>query len=152
RPSGDGPVSAMDTGLLIRHTRLRRRDVLAGLLACGLSPPKAKAAERRFRLALANLDETPGVAVEGLGLTGLDVRRSVELPPRMRPVEMVFYDNAGDPARAVANAKAAISAKVDLLVEYNTDAEANAEIARLLAAAGVKALALVDPLPGAPLY
>ena len=38
------------------------------------------------------------------------------------------------------------------MVEYNADAEANAEIARLLAAAGVKALALVDPLPGAPLY
>jgi ABC-type sugar transport system substrate-binding protein len=39
-----------------------------------------------------------------------------------------------------------------LLIEYNADAEANAEIARRLADAGVPALALVDPLPGAPLY
>jgi ribose transport system substrate-binding protein len=130
--------------------RLRRRDILAGLLACGLGP--ANAAEQRFRIALANLDETPGVTIEGLGFTGLDIRRSFELAARMLPVEMVFFDNAGDPARAIANAKAAISAKVDLLVEYNADPEANAEIARLLAAAGIRALALVDPLPGAPLY
>ena len=130
--------------------RLQRRTFLAGLLACGLGP--AKAAVRRFRIALANLDETPGVSLEGLGFTGPDVRRSFELAARMLPVDMLFFDNAGDPARAVANAKAAISAKVDLLIEYNADAEANAEIARLLAAAGIKALALVDPLPGASLY
>jgi ribose transport system substrate-binding protein len=130
--------------------RLQRRAILVGLLACGLGP--AKAAERRFRIALANLDETPGLTIEGLGFSGLDVRRSFELAARTLPVDMVFFDNAGDPARAVANAKAAISAKVDLLIEYNADAETNAEIARLLAAAGIKALALVDPLPGAPLY
>ncbi len=130
--------------------RLQRRAILAGLLACGLGP--AKAAERRFRIALGNLDETPGVTVEGLGFTGLDIRRSFELAARTLPVDMVLFDNAGDPARAVANAKAAIAAKVDLLIEYNADAEANAEIARLLAAARIPALALVDPLPGAPLY
>jgi ABC-type sugar transport system substrate-binding protein len=65
---------------------------------------------------------------------------------------MLYFDNAGDPARAVANAEAAIAAKVDLLIEYNADADANAEIARRLAAAAIPALALVDPLPGAPLY
>jgi ribose transport system substrate-binding protein len=130
--------------------RLQRRLFLAGLLSCGLGP--AKAARRRFRVALANLDETPGVSLEGLGFTGSDVRRSFELAARTLPVDMLFFDNAGDPARAVANAKAAIAARVDLLIEYNADAEANAEIARLLAAAAIPALALVDPLPGAPLY
>ena len=65
---------------------------------------------------------------------------------------MLYFDNAGDPVRAVANADAAIAARVDLLIEYNADADANAEIARRLAAAGIPALALVDPLPGAPLY
>ena len=65
---------------------------------------------------------------------------------------MVYFDNAGDPARAVANAEAAIAAHVDLLIEYNADADANAEIARRLVAAGIPALALVDPVPGAPLY
>jgi len=129
---------------------LRRRLFLAGALACGLGP--VRAADRRFRIALANLDETPGVRLEGLGFTGADVRSSFELAARTRPVELLYFDNAGDPARAVANAEAAIAAKVDLLIEYNADADANAEIARRLAAAAIPTLALVDPLPGAPLY
>ena len=85
-----------------------------------------------MRIALANLDETPGVTLEGLGFTGAEVRRSFELAARTLPVDMLYFDNAGDPARAVANAEAAIAAKVDLLIEYNADADANAEIARRL--------------------
>src|SRR5262252_7686915 len=135
--------------------RLQRRSVLAALpaLACGLGAAKgARAEPPRFKVALVNLDETPGVTLEGLGFTGSDVRRSFEMAARTRPVDMLYFDNAGDPARAVANAEAAIAAKVDLLIEYNADTEANAEIANRLAAAGVLALALVDPLPTAPLY
>jgi ribose transport system substrate-binding protein len=123
------------------------------MLACGLGAARdGPAAERRYRIALANLDETPGVTLEGLGFTGLDVRRSFELAARTLPVDMIYFDNAGDPDRAVANAEAAIAAKVDLLIEYDADAAANTEIAHRLAAAGIPALALVDPLPGAPLY
>ena len=129
---------------------VRRRLFLAALLACGFGPARAEA--RRFRIALANLDETPGVSLEGLGFTGTDVRRSFELAARTLPVDMLYFDNAGDPARAVANADAAIAAKIDLMIEYNADTAANAEIARRLAAAAIPALALVDPLPGAPLY
>jgi ribose transport system substrate-binding protein len=132
---------------------LRRRLFLAGMLACSLGPGRlARGGDRRFRIALANLDETPGVTLEGLGFTGADLRRSFELAARTLPVDMLYFDNAGDPARAVANAEAAIAAKVDLLIEYNSDADANAEIARRLAAAAIPALALVHPLPGAPLY
>jgi ribose transport system substrate-binding protein len=132
---------------------LLRRHFLAGLGACGLGlAPAAKAAPRRFRIALADLDETPGIHLEGLGFTGADVRRSFELAARTLPVEMIYFDNAGDPDRAVANARAAIAAKIDLLIEYNADAAANGEIARRLAAAAIPALAVVDPLPGAPLY
>src|ERR1700750_2161698 len=130
--------------------RLRRRFFLAGSLACAIRPVRAEG--QRFRIALANLDETPGVTLEGLGFTGSDLRRSFELAARTLPVDMLYFDNAGDPARAVANADAAIAAKIDLLIEYNADADANAEIARRLAAASIPALALVDPLPGAPLY
>jgi ribose transport system substrate-binding protein len=129
---------------------LRRRLVLAGLLGSGLVP--ARAETRRFRVAFANLDETPGVTLEGLGFTGAEVRRSFELAARGQPVDITYYDNAGDPARAIANADAAIAAHVDLLIEYCADADANAEIARRLAAAHIPALAIVDPLPGAPTY
>jgi len=129
---------------------LRRRPLLAGLLAGGLGP--ARAETRRFRIAFANLDETPGVTLEGLGFTGAEVRHSFEMAARSLPIAMLYFDNAGDPSRAVANADAAIAARVDLLIEYNADTEANADIAHRLAAAGIPALALVGPLPGAPLY
>jgi ribose transport system substrate-binding protein len=123
---------------------------LAGLATCGFGPARADA--RRFRIALANVDETPGVTLDGLGFTGAQLRRGFELAARTLPVDILYYDNAGDPARAVRNAEAAIAAEVDLLIEYNADSEANAEIARKFSAAGIPALALVYPLPGVPLY
>jgi ABC-type sugar transport system substrate-binding protein len=129
---------------------LRRRPLLAGLLACGLGPARAEIP--RFRIAFANLDETPGATMEGLGFTGLDVRRSFELAARTLPVEMLYFDNAGDPTRAVANADAAIGQHVDLLIEYNADTDANAAIGRRLAESHIPAIALVHPLPAAPSY
>src|SRR5258708_4184630 len=129
--------------------RLRRRSFLAGLLAYCLP---ARAEGRRYRIAFANLDETPSVTLEGLGFTGSELRRSFELAARTLPVDMIYFDNAGDPARAIINAETAIAAKVDLLIEYNADADANAEIARRLADAAIPVLALVDAVPGAPLY
>src|SRR5215472_7877282 len=135
---------------------LQRRSFLVGLpaLVSGLGAARAaaRAEPRRFRIALANFDETPGVTLEGLGFTGADVRSSFELAARSLPVDMLYFDNAGDPARAIANAEAAIAARVDLLIEYNADADANAKIAASLAAAHVPAIALIDPLPGVPLY
>lgn len=132
---------------------MRRRDLLSFLVAFGSGLRFAARAEgRRYKIALANLDETPGVTLEGLGFTGEDVRRSFELAARTLPVDMVYYDNADDPDRALKNAEAAIAAKVDLLIEYNADADTNAEIARRLAAAHIPILALIDQVPGAPLY
>ena len=127
-----------------------RRLFLAGLAACGFGPARAEA--RHYRIALAVLDKTPGVTLDGLGFTGAQLQRGFELASRTLPIDMLYYDNAGDPVRAVANAEAAISTKVDLLIEYNADREASAEIARKLSAAGIPALALVYPLPEAPLY
>jgi ribose transport system substrate-binding protein len=130
---------------------LRRRTVLAALVLYITGIAHASA-ERRVRVALANLDERPGATVENLGFTGAELRRSFELAARTLPIEMLYFDNAGDPGRAIENADAAIAAKANLLIEYNDDAEANAEIARRLTAAGIPVLALIDELPGAPLY
>src|SRR5215475_5155085 len=100
---------------------LGRRPFLAGLMAWGLGAARAEV--RRYRIALATLDETPGVTLEGLGFTGSDVRRSFELAARTLPVDMLYFDNGGDPARAIANAEAAIAADAHLLIEYNADAD-----------------------------
>jgi ribose transport system substrate-binding protein len=90
--------------------------------------------------------------LEGLGFSGDDIRRSLELAARTLPVDIIFDDNGGNLTRALKNADAAIAAGVDLLIEYNADAEANAEIASRMAAARIPILALVDPVPGVLLY
>ena len=113
----------------------------------------ARAAERRrFRVAFANLNDDPAVRVEGLGFTGADVRLSFELASRTLPVDMIYYDNAGSPEAAVANADDAVGRKVDLFIEYNSDLDANAEIGGKLQAAGIPVLAVNYPVPGAPFY
>jgi ribose transport system substrate-binding protein len=107
-------------------------------------------AQRRYVIAFANLTEEPGVTIEGTGFSGRDVRESFVLAARQYPVEMVYYDNARDDARALANANAAIARKVDLYLEYHHGD--NAVIAEKLKAANIPVLALNYPVPGAPLY
>ena len=65
---------------------------------------------------------------------------------------MVFYDNHGDDARAIANAEAAIARKVDLYVQYHRGGTANAAVAQKMKAAGIPVLAVNEAVPGAPLY
>jgi ribose transport system substrate-binding protein len=67
-------------------------------------------------------------------------------------LDMIYYDNGGDAEKAVGNAREAVSSKVDLLIEYNSDAKANAEIGRHLKTAGIPLLAVNYSIPGAPLY
>jgi ribose transport system substrate-binding protein len=119
-----------------------------GLLAAGLASGEA---QRRYVVAFANLTEEPGVTLEGTGFTGREIRESFTLAARSHPVEMVFYDNQRDDARAVANAEAAIARKVDLYIQYHRGA-ANTVVAEKLKAAGIPLLALNYPIPGAPVY
>ncbi len=135
----------------------RRRSCLrslgTALLAAGLllgGCPWAQA-QRQYVIAFANFTEEPGVTLEGTGFTGREVRESFTLATRGKPVEMVFYDNQRDDARAVANARAAVVRKVDLYIQYHRGA-ANAAVAEVLKAAGIPVLALNYPVPGAPLY
>jgi ABC-type sugar transport system substrate-binding protein len=130
-----------------------RRHLLAGCTAglLALAAP-AWTQTRRFRIAFANQNEEPGLRLDGLGFTGADVRRSFELASRTMPVEMIYFDNAGDGEKALSNADDAIARKVELFIQYNADVEANAEIGRKLRAAGIRALAVNYPVPGAPLY
>jgi hypothetical protein len=133
--------------------RFGRRSFLR--LAAGLAalPLAARAAEgRRYRIGFANLTEDPGVRLEGLGFTGADVRASFVFAARELPVEMVFFDNDRNREKALANADAAIKQKLDLYIQYCDDPGANAEIATRLKGAGMPVLAIIYPVPGAPLY
>jgi ribose transport system substrate-binding protein len=132
---------------------MKRRHFLLAIVAVTSSARVTYGEEaRRFRVAFANLNETPGTSIEGLGFSGAEIRRSFELASRSLPLDMIYYDNGGDAAKALANAADAVSRKVDLLIEYNSDAEANAETGRQLKAAGIPVLALNHPIPDAPLY
>ena len=108
--------------------------------------------QRRFRVAFANLNDDPSARIEGLGFSGAEVRRSFELASRTLPLDMIYYDNAGDGEAALANAYDAVGRKVALFIEYNADTAANAEIAGKLKAAAIPVLAVNYPVPGAPLY
>jgi len=122
------------------------------LLVVGLLLIASAHAQRRWVVAFANATEAPGVTLEGTGFTGREVRESFNLAARLQPIDLVFYDNADDDARAVANAEAAIARKVDLYIQYHRGAAANATVGQKLKAAGIPVLAINYPVPGAPLY
>src|SRR5678815_2899499 len=128
------------------------RGSIAAALATLAAAVGAAATERRYTVAFANATEEPGVSVEGAGFTGAEIRQSFLLAARTLPIDLVFYDNHMDDARAVANAEAAIARKVDLYVQYHRGGAANAAVAQKLKAAGIPLLAVNGPVPGAPLY
>src|SRR5258708_123889 len=132
--------------------QMKRRHFLLATLAIISSARVASAEPRRFRVAFANLNEEPGTRIDGLGFTGAEIRRSFELASRSLPVDMIYYDNGGDAEKALGNAKDAVSSMVDLLIEYNSDARANAEIGRELKTAGIPLLAVNYSISGAPLF
>ena len=132
--------------------RVGRRHLLAGAACAALIPRATRAATPPYRVAFANINETQGAKIEGLGFTGADVRRSFELAARTLPLDIIYYDNGGDGETAVSNAVDAIGRKVDLLIEYNAETSANPEIAHRMAEAGIPVLAINYPVGNAPLY
>lgn len=132
----------------VQRRPLLRLAALAVLAASG----RAVAQQRRFAIGFANLTDDPGARVEGLGFTGEDVRSSFVLGGRGLPIDLVLYDNARDPAKAVANADDAVRRKLDLYIQYFDDAAANDQIARKLDAARIPVVAVGFPVGKAPLY
>ena len=124
---------------------------LLAVLSLALTLPAASQ-PRRYTIAFANLTEEPGLTLEGTGFTGADVRQSFTLAARGAPVDLVFYDNQKDGTRAIANAADAIQRKVDLYIQYFPDPAVNQDVSAMLRKAGIPALAVNYPMPGAPLY
>src|SRR5919201_3658845 len=114
------PTPALPRGRRRRCVRAALGLVIAVVIVIGLGLPSS--AQRRWIVAFANLTEEPGVTLEGTGFTGPEVRESFTLAARPYPIDLVFYDNHRDDARAVANAEAAIDRRVDLYVQYHRGA------------------------------
>jgi ribose transport system substrate-binding protein len=139
------------TGLLPAPS-LGRRSFLGVAAGALVLPLAARADEKWSRVGFANLTEDPGVHLEGLGFTGADIRSSFATAARGLPVTMVFYDNDRNREKTLANADDAIARKLDLYILYCDDSIANVEIAKKMKAAGIPVLAVIYPVPGAPLY
>lgn len=110
------------------------------------------AQERRYTIAFANLTEEPGVTIEGTGFTGRDVRQSFELAARRYPIDLIFYDNQRDGAKALDNVADAIGRRVNLYISYQQDPSINRAVGEKLRNAGIPVLAVNSSVPGAPLY
>ncbi len=132
---------------------LRRRTFLglAGALS-GAIPPAIAAQARLLSVAFANITEDPAHCLEGTGFTGAAVRDGFALAARRFAIDLSFYDNAMDPAKALANADDAIRRRVDVYVLYGWDEGVNAGVAERLTAAGIKLLSISRPAADAPLY
>lgn len=125
--------------------------VLAAILVVAAALPVVSE-PRRYTIAFANLTDEPGVALEGTGFTGADVRQSFVLAARGRPIDLVLYDNHRNGGKALANVADAIQRKVDLYIQYLPDPAVNKDAADMLRSAGIPVLAVNYPVPGAPLF
>ncbi|MGB7432716.1 MAG: sugar ABC transporter substrate-binding protein [Ahrensia sp.] len=67
-------------------------------------------------------------------------------------IEVVVADNRLDGATALANADSFITRNVDLVIEFQTDAEFGAVIMNRLNAADIPVIAIDIPMPGAGFY
>jgi ribose transport system substrate-binding protein len=135
--------------------RPRAVRVVAALLAAialAVAAYPATSQPRRYTVAFANVTEESGATLEGTGFTGADVRQSFVLAARGQPIDILFYDNHKDGAKALANVADAITRKVDLYIQYFPDPATNKGVAEMLRSAGIPALAVNYPVAGAPLY
>lgn len=68
------------------------------------------------------------------------------------PVDLVFYDNALDPAKALANARDAVRQRAGVYIHYGWDEASGDAVGRVLETAAIPVIAIGRPVRGAPLY
>ena len=131
----------------------RRSFLTATAAALGSAITVRGMAQNRLPIVVfANLTETPGARIEGLGFLGTDVRNSFQLAARAHPIDLRLLDNGREKAKALANVELAIRDKAALYIGYFDEPATNAEIARRLKAAGIPAIAIGHAIGDAPLY
>jgi ribose transport system substrate-binding protein len=115
--------------------------VAAALVACG-SP--SDGAPGQTQIAYASDNEATALVAA--------VTRGMQAAADAAGVELSVSDNAQDSAKIVNFARQAATTKPSVFVEYNSVADANASVARILKEAGVPVLAVQYAIEGAPLF
>ena len=101
--------------------------------------------ERRWRIGFANLSEEIPFAV--------DVRHSIQRAAKDRQnIDLVIADNALDGDTALQVARSLAEEEIDLLIEYQIDAEANNRIIHGFQERGIPVIALDIPMVGATYF
>lgn len=110
-----------------------------------LPPRPASRKERTYRIGFGNLSEKM--------LFAQQVRRSLERAARrFETVDLLVRDNALDRQTALENAEWFVAQGVDLLIEFQIDAQAGNVIMDKVNQAGIPVIAVDIPLPGATFF
>lgn len=110
-----------------------------------LQPISSFVNSRRYRIGFGN-------ATERMSFTH-DVRASLErAAARLGNVELLIRDNALDSQRALENAEWFVANRVDLVIEFQLDAAIGNVIMDKLNRAGIPAIAVDVPMPGATFF
>ncbi len=118
---------------------------VAGNAAAQTLSPIGSIPARRFRIGFGNLSERMVFAQQ--------VRQSLETAAHgMSHVELLVCDNDLDRRTALANADWFVAQGVDLVIEYQIDAEAGNVIMDKFQRAAIPVIAVDIPLPGATFF
>ena len=110
-----------------------------------LAPLVGPKRKQRFRIGFGNLTEKM--------LFAQQVRRSLERAARdADDVELLVRDNNLDRATSLANADWLIAKEIDLMIEYQVDAQAGNVIMDKFNRAGIPVIAVDIPMPGATFF
>jgi ribose transport system substrate-binding protein len=128
---------------------LHRRDTLRLLglgAAASMLPASAFAQAKKMRVAFANYNDEASF--------GALVLRGMQNAAKAHPeLEVLYYDNKQDGARAVENARTIATVKPDVFIEYNSIVpQVNPQIARIMKDAGIPVLSIQVRVPETPVY
>jgi ribose transport system substrate-binding protein len=141
---------AVDAGMTSEALAELRRSTSFPIVVVGPSsvetlPPLANGVTRRYRIGFGNLTEKMVFAQQ--------VRASLEAAASAQPaVELLIRDNRADRQTALDNAAWFVANGVDLVIEYQIDAEAGNVIMDTFQRAGIPVIAVDIPLPGATFF
>lgn len=140
----DEPVSA-DWLRRIRQVAEVPITVVSASSVEHIPPIQGASGERRYRVGFGNMTEKMIFCQQ--------VRRNLErAASRIPNVELLIRDNDLDPQKALENAEWFVANHVDLVMEYQIDAEAGNVIMDRFNRAGMPVIAVDIPMPGATFF
>lgn len=154
-----GAERVHDKGETVAKRRMGRRRVTAaagvvGLAlaasACGDSSGDATSASAK---ASGEKTYTMAYAADNQKISFVAaVTKSIQAAARQRGIKLTTMDNEADSAKVIANARQAATIQPDALLEYDSNAQVNPQVAAVMKQAGVPIVAIQYPIPGAPLF